>query len=220
MNEHDWVIIYYTLASPPCEQKWAFGVPLIPPRPIAWYLNSPLPCQHINIYSKFWCLNILKFVLLIFLLQKAAEKILWIWKEKFDLFSSHNSLSDTSNLSSDHLWTLHTTYTFTNFNDIKLRGQTFCDIFRPHPPSQETSSLHSPQLILLLNPPPPRQSSSYCEGIGVMLMKDEVFGMKGWGVMSGRIFQKTCRLAYRNWIVELWEKIPIQAGAELCQAQH
>ena len=37
---------------------------------------------------------------------------------------------------------------------------------------------------------PPMQLSSYWEGLGVMIMKDEVFEVKGCGVMSGKMRRK------------------------------
>ena len=65
------------------------------------------------------------------------------------------------------------------FLPLEAKRYKFWDIFTPHPPTPDTSSLHSQHLILTLFVPPPRQSSSYSEGVGVMIMKDVVSGVSG-----------------------------------------
>ena len=57
--------------------------------------------------------------------------------------------------------------------------------------------------ILSLFAPPPWQSNSYSERVGVMIMKDMVSGVSGWGV---RIFQNLDRLSSGGKNIEYWEK--------------
>ena len=62
-------------------------------------------------------------------------------------------------------------------------------LLTPHPYTLQTQ-----HLILPLFAPPPRQSSSYSGGVGVMIIKDVVSGVSGWGV---KISHNLDRLAFR-----------------------
>ena len=85
------------------------------------------------------------------------------------------------------------------FWHLKPKRYKFCNIFTPHPPTPDTSSLHSQHLILPLFAPSPRQSSNYNEGVGVKIIKDVVSGVSGWGVKISQILD---HLASRAWNIE------------------